>query len=329
VAWKQTRTAFYYHGKRYAFGAPWDLLFFSPVPWMQRLRFGFHILRSRYRKHWRWLDRIPAQPWLIENIGEQAYDVIWHPLLRIKFGDDYSQISAAWVWHRIWRVAKSRRHLWERESFGSLRAGSQTIIDGLLSWLKQQPGFNLCLGAPAAAIEWQDGRTCGVRLEDGSLLEADAVISTMALSQLERLLPGLETSGPEAAAFMANLHSIRYIGVVCMVLQLKQPFSSHFWTNINDPHISFNGVIEQTNLNDDLCRHGLHILYIPFYLPTSQPRFSASKEELLAEYLPMLKQVNPAFDASWIEESHVFRTPYAQAVCTTGFADQVPPLTTP
>lgn len=328
VRWKQTHTAFYYNGRTYPFGAPWHLLFFKPVPWLQRIRFGLHILRSRYRKRWQWIDRIPAQPWLIENIGEQAYNVIWHPLLRIKFGDDARYISAAWVWHRIWRVAKSRRRLWERESFGYLRGGSHTLVEALLAWLQAQPGFGLRLGQAAQAINWEAGSVSGVRLEDDTL-PCDAVISTVALPQLEKLLPELEASSELAAAFMQNLRAIRYIGVVCMVLQLKQPFSRCFWTNINDSQVSFNGVIEQSNLADDLRQAGLNLLYIPFYLPTTEPRFRASQGDLLAEYLPMLKRVNPAFDESWIESCQVFRAHYAQAVCTVGFADVRPPLATP
>jgi hypothetical protein len=46
--------------------------------------------------------------------------VIWHPLLKVKFGDCHDQISAAWIWHRIWRVATSRRSMLEREVFGCL-----------------------------------------------------------------------------------------------------------------------------------------------------------------------------------------------------------------
>ena len=83
-------------------------------------------------------------------------------------------------------------------------------------------------------------------------------------------------------------------------------------------------MIEQTNLNQNLRTAGLNILYVPFYLPTTEPRYNATPDELYTEYIPMLKQVNPAFDETWIKEWHVFRTPFAQAVCTTHFLDQMP-----
>ncbi|HTP11162.1 MAG TPA: FAD-dependent oxidoreductase, partial [Anaerolineae bacterium] len=47
--WRHTQTSFYHDGRLYGFGTPIDLLRFSAVPFTQRMRFGLHILRSRYR----------------------------------------------------------------------------------------------------------------------------------------------------------------------------------------------------------------------------------------------------------------------------------------
>src|SRR5262249_34987604 len=141
--WRRTRTAFYYHQRFYPFGAPLDLLRFSGIPWSERARFGLHVLRSSHRSHWRWLDQIPAKPWLIENVGEKAYYAIWHPLLKVKFGDYHDQISAAWIWHRIWRVAQSRRNMLERETFGYLEHGTATLVDPLVQWIRAHPNADV------------------------------------------------------------------------------------------------------------------------------------------------------------------------------------------
>jgi len=151
----------------------------------------------------------------------------------------------------------------------------------------------------------------------------NALISTVALPALNALLR------EPAEPYFADTRSIRYIGVVCLVLSLRRPFSRNFWLNVNDPQVSFNGVIEQTNLNDAWRRAGLHVLYVPFYLPVTEARYHASGEELLAEYLPMLRRMAPGFDATWIKEWRVFREPYAQAVCTAPFLPSVPEIRTP
>jgi len=320
--WQPTRTAFYYNGNHYRFGRPIDLMRFKPVPWLQRLRFGFHILRSYYRSNWKWLDEIPAKAWLIENIGEEAYNIIWHPLLRVKFGDYHDKISAAWMWHRIWRVAKSRTSLLSRETFGYLEHGSATIIDGLVKWLEAQPNVTLKTGVRVQPLAVEDGRITTVHA-GGEPFACDALLSTVALPGLNRLIPD------QTSKYFTQAQQVQFIGVVCALFSLKHSYSPNFWLNINDPNISFNGVIEQTNLNRNLRAAGLNLLYVPFYLPTSEPRYNATPDELYAEYIPMLQRVNPSFNVSWIKEWHVFRTPFAQAVCTTNFLNIIPDHRTP
>jgi len=315
--WKKTSTCFYHHGQLYSFATPFDLARFSAVPWLQRLRFGMHIVRSRFRLQWRWLDQIPAKPWLIENIGEEAYNVIWHPLLRIKFGDYYDKISAAWVYHRIWRVARSRQRLWERDTFGYLTQGTATLIDGLVNRLRRQPTAELRSCAWTGAIQVDGGRVTGVRVDD-EFIACDAVISTVALPGLAQLLPS------QLEDYAAKLRRVSYIGIVCALFSLKYPLSSTFWMNINDPRISFNGLIELTNLNQNLRAAGLNVLYIPFYLPTSEPRYSFSDDDLATEYASMLRLINPAFGLDWIKERYVFRASYAQPICVTNFVDLMP-----
>ncbi len=320
--WRKTRTAFYYNGRHYAFGSPLHLLRFSAVPWVQRVRFGLHVLRSRYRAQWRWLDQIPAKPWLIESVGEEAYNVIWHPLLKVKFGEYHDQISAAWIWHRIWRVAQSRRSLFHGETFGYLEHGTATLVDPLVERLRSDPNVVLRQRVKVDPLAVENGRIGEVRTE-GTAIPCDAVISTVALPNLDRLVPGREEP------YFVRARSVKYIGIVCMLLSLHRRFSKNFWTNINDPNISFNGIIEQTNLNDNLHAGGLNIVYVPFYLPTHEARYSAKDDSLFEEYISMLGRVNPAFSRSWVKEWHVFRTPYAQAIFTTNFAQVIPDHRTP
>ncbi len=319
LEWHRAKTSFFYEGKLYGFGSPVDLLRFDPVPFDQRIRFGIHVMQSRFRKHWRWLDQIPAKPWIIENIGEEAYNVIWHPLLKIKFGDDYDKISAAWLWHRIWRIANSRSSLLGPDTFGALTHGTATVVDELVKRIAAHPRGTLRPGARASRIETEGARTTGVLLESGERIAADAVLSTVALPVLDKLLEPQRTE-----PYFQKARSIRYIGVVCVMMNLKKPFTSQFWMNVNDSRISFNGVISQSNLNTNLKKAGLNIIYVPYYLPTSHPRYSAPNEDVYREVVELLPKINPAFSEDWVKEWHVFRAPHAQAVCGTHFVDVIP-----
>jgi len=317
--WRQCTTSFLFDGRLFDFGTPIDLLRFGPVPLTQRIRFGLNIVRSRYRKSWRQLDPLSAKAWLTRQIGARAYEVIWEPLLKIKFGEAHERVSAAWIWHRIHRVASSRRKLWEREHLGYLELGSATVIDALLDRLHTLGGFSARTGARVEDVCIEEGKVCGVRLV-GQVepIRCQQVISTIALPLLARLCPALD------AHYRRRLQSIDYLAVVCGLLKLTRPLTSSFWVNINDPRTPYNGIIEYSNLNRHLDLGGSAIVYVPLYLEAGHPRYGFDDQTLLAELVDCLRCVNPAFERSWIEEHHISRASHAQAVCAVGFADSVP-----
>jgi protoporphyrinogen oxidase len=322
--WRISKTQFFYNGKMYPFSSPFHLLTLSPVPFIQRLRFGLHVLAARLRRDWRPLDSIPARDWLIRHVGREAYYVIWHPLLGVKFGDYHDKISAAWIWHRIKRVATSRKGgVLGRDYLGYLEQGTDTVVEELLKRLQASPHVTLRPNAPAKEIVIEAGRVRGVCLADGEFLPAENVLSTAALPVLSQLAPHLDP------AFRQQIDQVEYIGVVCMLLQLHRPLGEAFWTNINDPEISFNGYIEYTQLNHHLRAAGLNILYIPYYLRPDDPRYSFDDDYLFREYASMLKLILPDFDESWVKQRWVFRARYAQAICHTHFRELVPDHATP
>jgi protoporphyrinogen oxidase len=219
-------------------------------------------------------------------------------------------------------VAQSRRNLFERETFGYLEHGTVTLVAPLVEWLRTQPNAVLRSGVKVESLVMREGRVMGVQA-GGMAIPCEAVISTVALPTLGRLVPD------SADRYFARVRAVSYIGIVCMLLSLKRPFSDNFWTNVNDPRITFNGIIEQTNLNQNLRRVGLNVGYVPFYLPTSEARYSASDDALFAEYVGMLALMNPDFSESWVKEWHVFRAAHAQPVFTTNFIDLMPAHRTP
>jgi protoporphyrinogen oxidase len=324
LSWRSSRTAFLYEGELYGFGTPLDLLRFRPVPPLERLRFGLNIIRSRYRRSWRQLDGLSASSWLRREIGDRAYEVIWDPLLRIKFGDAHELISAAWIWHRINRIATSRRSFLGREELGYLELGSSTVIDALLDRLGSMPKLSLRTSTAIERIHIDDGKVIGVSLRgEGEMIPCSFVVSTIALSRLPEIAPELN------ADYRRQLESIDYLAVVCCLFILRRRLTDAFWININDRRIPFNGVIEYSNLNPVPGLGGRAVAYIPHYLPSSHPRFGFDDESLRAESVAGLQLVVPGFEESWIDRFFVSRATHAQAICTVGFADSVPDHATP
>jgi protoporphyrinogen oxidase len=114
-----------------------------------------------------------------------------------------------------------------------------------------------------------------------------------------------------------------------MILKLAKPLTDSFWINVNDPRIAFNGIVEYTNLNSRPDMQGSKIAYIPYYLKTSNERYTYRDEDLLKEYSKALTLVRQDFNPAWIQDWRVFRDPYAQAVCSTNFSQKMPEQKSP
>ncbi len=320
LCWRKANTGYFVRGKLFPFTNPGDLINFGPVSFSSKLKIGLNMVFSRNMKNWRKLDSIPARDWLIKQIGLDAYNEIWNPLLSIKFGKYHDKISAAWIWHRIYRISKSRKGFLSTQVLGCIDKGSKLLVDTLVGEIKKNGG-RIHTQTTISKIVEEKGRVRGLEAGKKSW-NFDYVISTMPLPELMKLLPG----HPD---YVNSFNRIVYIGVVCMILKLKKSFTDNFWLNINDERIAVNGMVEYSNLNACKQFRGGSILYIPYYLDTREERYSYTDEQLLKEYSGYLKIINPEFSEDWIEDYKVFRDPYAQPICHKNFLEVVPEHNTP
>ncbi len=147
---------------------------------------------------------------------------------------------------------------------------------------------------------------------------ADAVISTMPTPYVSRIVPGLP------AEERARYDAIANIGVVCVVFRLKRSVTPHFWVNISDPRFEIPGIIEFSNLRPT----GDTVVYIPYYMPVTHPKFAKDDAFFRAEGFGYLSLINPALREDDVIASYVGRLRHAQPVCPPGFAAMLPPVET-
>jgi len=317
--WRDSRMAYFVDGRLYPFLTPLELLRFRPLSLANRMRAGLAVKLAQRMSE----DAVAPQKavaWLGKLFGDEAYRVIWEPLMRFKFAEHAPEISAAWIWARMVRLSRSRTSPW-REELGYIEGGSQRVLEGLgRDFLAR--GGKIVLNAGVEQILLEAGRATGVRV-GGETLPADVVVSTVTTSRFLKLTAGLD--GP----YVEGLRRIPSIGIFCLFLRLKRPVTPFFWVNANDPRVPFAGMIEYTNLNPVPELEGDHVLYVPQYLSADDPRYAQSDEELLRKYTDALALVNPAFDPSWIRFSAVFRDRYAQPICLTDYRTTTPAIGTP
>ena len=313
LRWADTKMGFYFDGKLHEWGNPVALLKFPGLDLVSKLRYGAHAFFTTKVRDWRKLDRVRCTPWLKKWVGERAYQVLWAQLFELKFFEYKDSLSAAWLGTRIKRVGVSRSSLMQ-ERMGYLEGGSDVLLEAIEARIRALGG-RIFLKSAVEKIEIEGCRVRGVRV-GGEVRSYDHVVSTIPLPYLVRLAPDLPNDEAAKVAAIVN------IGVVCAVFRLKHSISENFWMNINDPAIAIPGLIEYTNLNP----LGDHVVYAPFYMPTTHAKYRAPKEEFLAEVRTVFKRVNPAFHESWVIAADAFRYDFAQTVCTPGFYDKLPPM---
>jgi len=313
--WADTRMGYYYEGHLHRWGDPFSLLAFPHLDLVSKLRYGLHMFLSSKRKkqNWQVLDGINAMSWLKRGCGQKAFDVLWARLFKLKFHEYMDDLSAAWIWARIRRVGRSRRSILQ-ENMGYIEGGSQTLLDALADRIAQQGG-HIHLSAPVQEVLIRNDRLAGLKIGEREV-EYDRVISTIPLQYVPKLMPGLS----EAQRLMYS--RVRNIGVVCLLFKLKQPVTENFWLNISDDAIEIPGIIEMSNLRP----FDTSLVYVPYYMPHTHPKFSWTDARFIEEASGYLKRINPILTQSDILDAHVSRYAYAQPICQPKFADALPPM---
>lgn len=322
LRWRPTRMGFFHRGRLHPWSSARDLLAFDGMSLAARLRYGAGLFYCSRLASWRRLDGIAAEPWLIRLLGREAYDTTWAPLLDLKFDHHAARISAAWVWHRVRRVARSRKTPLSRERLGFLAGGTEVLVEALEGELRRR-GVELRAATPIERIRIEGGRAVGLRTASGEVHDFDRIVIAVPLPHFVRITPDL----PED--YRRQLAKTDFLAVRCVTLLLAERLTPYFWLNVHDERVPYNGCIELTNLNPEAAPDGAHVLYVPYYLPREHPRFALAPEALYEATLSGLHLINPRFGQDWVRAWAVSTDPYAQVVCPVGFGERVPAHRTP
>ena len=326
LAWLESSVGFYHGGKVWDFASPRDLLFFKPLPFLDRVRVGLWTLLLQKTKSYAKFEDVTAKDWLSRRMGPKGYEVIWEPLLRGKFGEFYDKIGMTWIWNKVTLRVASRKGAGQVEHLGYPMGSFGEVIEVLADRIAQQGGAVHTSASVAKIVESEgSATTLDVRLKDSEseLREYDAVIATTPSYVFTRLAP------PMPEDYHNKLVGIDYLSAVLMVLVMDRPFTNKYWMNIADPDMPFVALIEHTNLIDRELYGGKHILYISNYPSRDSDLYQKSGEELMDLFVPHLQKINPDFDRSWVIEYHHHRVDGAQPIVGINYGTGIPGHRTP
>ncbi len=340
---RPSTVAIFTGGRSYPFTTPLDLLRFRPLPPLSRVRMGLAVVMLQRRNGGvEPFESQTAREWIQRTMGGPAYENVWGPLLRGKFGDRADDLSMAWLWSKLTlrrqikgeqarqEVLVYPRSSWEllfQRLQSSIEAcGGRVLIDCPAARISRDgPRFRVTPGEPGSFRRGHDPRRFGVRPEvDGGY---DGVLATVPSDVFEQLLDA-ELAAEVGSAYLERLRSIEYYTALCLLLELDRPLSPYYWTNVADLELPFVGLIEHTNLIEPRRYGGRRFLYVANYKPAGDELLSLDADELLERYEPGLRKVNPAFSRSWVKQRWRFQEPAAQPIVTVGYRTRIPPATT-
>lgn len=326
LQWITSKVGLYHGGEIWNWATPWDLLKFKPLSLFDRIRLGLVTLYLQRKRKWGKFEHVTAKEWLEKRVGNNAYRVIWEPLLRGKFGEYYDQVSMAWLWNKLHLRVSSRGKPWQREKLGYPMVSFGEVFDSLGRYIDSNGG-EVHISAEVNKVIVEEGKVAGLEItlsgHDLEVRKYDAVISTAPSYVFKKLVAEL----PDY--YQEKLTNVNYLAAVLMILVLDRPLTSFYWLNVADRDLPFVGVIEQTNFIAPSHYGGRHIVYLTNYPSRDNPLYEITGEELLNTITPHLKKLNPDFHPSWIKEHYHHRVDAAQPVIGVNYSERIPSTSTP
>lgn len=343
LEWKPSSVAMFAGGELHPFTTPLDLLRFRPLSVRSRLRMGLAVLwLQRRHPDVGPFERLTAREWIARAMGEEAWERVWGPLLRGKFGDRAEDISMAWLWSKLTLRRGLKGSEARQELLGYPRGGWQPLLERLRDEIESRNG-RVLIDRPAARLGRVDGALAVTpaasdsfrrghdprRFESGADPQRyDAVLATVPSDVFAALLDD-DLRAELGGEYLERLAATEYHTALCALLEIERPLTSSYWINIADSEIPFVGLIEHTNLIGSERYGGSHLLYVANYVAPGHELLRLGPDELLERYLPGLRRVNAEFAPDWVRRLWVFREPAAQPIVTLGYQERIPPMRTP
>jgi len=320
MRWSRTRTAFYADAKLHSLSNLSEFLRFPLLSMVDKIRLGATILRASRIKNSRSLEGIRVTDWLAKWSGPRTTEKIWLPLLRVKLGSSCEETSAAFIWASVARMYRARRTPSKAELFGYIPGGYARVIARFAEVLKSEK-IDCELGRPVKEIVGTTEGKVDIRVGE-SVRTFDEVVVTATAPIAMRICPQL------TSAERNQWRQIRYQGIICASLLLKNSLSNFYITNITDSNLPYTAVIEMSALVDKNQFHGHALVYLPKYLSPDSSDFELSDAQIQEAFLAGLEKMYPSFRREDVLCFQVSRVKYLLPLPTLNYSETLPPPTT-
>jgi protoporphyrinogen oxidase len=316
-----SKTGMYFNGRHWRLSTPLDLLRFKPLSMIDRIRLGLLVLQVRRVKDWKTIEHLSIREWLEPLCGKNVFRIVWQPLIENKFSVFADAVNAVWMWKKL-VLRGSTRDSKGGEQLAYFKGGFGRLAQAMAAEITRLGG-EVRYSTPVTGVK-ADGARLGAVATPGGEVSGEQYLFTPAFPLIADMFEGAADAG-----WLARWRRVKYLGNVCLVLELDRSLSDTYWLNVNDPGFPFVGVIEHTNFDSPENYDGKHIVFLSRYLAKEDPLWSYGDDDYLNFALGHLQRMFPELERSWIQDFRIWRAEFAQPVTERGYSEYVPDRATP
>jgi len=321
--WLDSSIGLFLKNKFYAFTTPFDLMKFSPLSFINRIRAGLVVLFLQRFENWQEFKEISAYEWMNRYAGNSVTKIIWEPLLRGKFYKYFDKISMAWLWARIHIRASSREKGFLREKLGYFIGGFNIIIYALEKYLTKN-NVQIFLNSDIKEVLYDK---LGIMIKtDNKTFRFAKLIATVPSPEFAKLIKNNKNLNKE---YLDKLNAIKYLGMVSLVFSSTQHLGNFYWNSIHDLNFPFLIFVNHTKLVDRKHYQGKYIYYVGAYVPDDHDYFRINDHMIINEWFTYVKKLFPEFKEKNVLEKHLFKFKNAQHIVDLSYENKIPDFQTP
>jgi len=345
--WVETKTGFYTDGKLVSMSNTLEFLKFPPLGLISKFRLGGTIFYASRVKDWKALEKISVEDWLTRLSGKKTFEKMWKPLLMAKLGEAYKETSAAFIWATIQRMYAARNSGLKKEMFGYVRGGYARVLERFGEHLREK-GVEIRLNSRVEKIEKLNGKTMIFAAENAEKYRAEVKVSAMQnySGVSVRSVNGVANSSEFDSVILtcpsnvaakivpqltekekAKLENVKYQGIVCASVLMKNSLSNFYVTNITD-ETPFTGIIEMSALVDKTEFGGNALVYLPKYVAPDDELFEKTDAEIEENFVSALEKMYPHFKREDVVNFKISRVRQVFPLPTLNYSENVPSVKT-
>lgn len=321
VRWVPSRTGSFLNKRIWKLSTPRDLLGFSELNAVERIRLGLVVIFVRKIRDFRLIEDKSIEEWLSPLVGKKVFDIVWKPLIQAKFGRYSEEVSAAWMWKKLVLRGGSRK------ADGSEKLayfeGGFSRLNHLLRKALRDNGVQIELGQRVKKLARNGQKINGVLTGQAEFAGKSFILATP-----QPITAQLLNESARDMAEWQKVPVIPHLANICLVMRLSNSLSDTYWLNVTDPGFPFVGIIQHTNLDQSDAYGGSHIVYLSRYLDPSEQVWGFEDDAYYTACIPFIQEMFPQFSPSWVTGWRIWRSQFAQPVTLKGYSRQIPRLST-